>query len=204
MEEYRIIEGFETYEVSNLGNVRNINTGRILKTSVNTDGYKIVGIYNKKKKLGKKIHRLVADAFIPNLENKECVDHINGNRQDNWLVNLRWASKCENNQNKKMYIKNKLGYTGIRIERNKYRSELRHNNKYYHLGNFEKLEDAVEARLRKSEELFKEYQPNHEKDLIIQLNIKANTKRNIILKVNIEEDDIEDLEKEFQEIMNKK
>ena len=80
MENYIIIDGFENYSVSDLGNVRNNKTGRILKWSVN-DGYFFVGLRKHKIKYNQKIHRLVVQAFIPNLENKNCVDHIDNDRK---------------------------------------------------------------------------------------------------------------------------
>ena len=205
MEEYRTIKDFETYEVSNLGNVRNVKTGRIMKTNVNKDGYYRLNIRNDEV-CKFFIHRLVAQTFIQNPENKPLIDHIDGNVKNNHVSNLRWATHSENGINKKMNPKNKTGYTGVKFDKryNKYVSQISYNNKHYYLGSFDKLEDALNARLLKSEELFKEYQSKHEKELVIQLNIKANTKRNIILKVNIEDDDIEDLEKEFQAILNKK
>lgn len=84
------------YEVSNLGNVRNKKTGRILKPSTSEGGYKQVGIFNK----SKAVHRLVALAFIPNPENKGAVNHISKNTSDNRVCNLEWTTTAENNAHK--------------------------------------------------------------------------------------------------------
>lgn len=78
--------------------VRNDNTEHIKQPSTNKDiWYLIVDLYmnNKSKKVP--IHRLVAEAFIPNPENKATVDHIDGNRKNNSIDNLRWATYSENN-----------------------------------------------------------------------------------------------------------
>ena len=104
MEEiWKDIEGYEgIYQVSNLGNVRSLNyknTGetRILKTRINRCGYICVCLGRKRKDF--KVHRLVAIAFIPNPENKPCVDHINAIRTDNRVENLRWVTHEENMNN---------------------------------------------------------------------------------------------------------
>ncbi|MGL5012979.1 MAG: HNH endonuclease [Bacteroidales bacterium] len=60
--------------------------------------YRIFSLYVDGKQVSKYFHRLVAEAFIPNPENKPCVNHINGNKLDNQVINLEWATFTENNQ----------------------------------------------------------------------------------------------------------
>jgi hypothetical protein len=87
---------YERYEVSESGVVRNKENGKQLKTFVNDTGYKIVSLWinNKDKKF--RVHRLVAEAFIPNLENKPQINHIDGNKLNNYVGNLEWATNSEN------------------------------------------------------------------------------------------------------------
>jgi hypothetical protein len=94
-EEYKDISNYENYEVSNLGNVRNKKTGRILK-SYNKGGYYVVGLSDIKTKT-LQIHRLVCQAFVPNPENKPQVNHIDKNGLNNNVMNLEWNTVLENN-----------------------------------------------------------------------------------------------------------
>lgn len=101
---WKDIKGFEGhYMVSNLGRIKTLNykrkkTEKILTTTIN-NGYPFIVLWNKDKGYGKKVHRLVAEAFIPNPENKPCVDHINTIRDDNRVENLRWCNHSENLSN---------------------------------------------------------------------------------------------------------
>ena len=79
--------------------IRNKRTGKILKESLMNNGYYRVylnGVLNYK-------HRLIAKQFIPNPENLPCIDHINHQRNDNHISNLRWCSISDNNKNKSFY-----------------------------------------------------------------------------------------------------
>ena len=88
------------YEISNLGNVRRTKNGKIyyLSTEKITKGYLRVSIWENGIRNRKLVHRLVAEAFIPNPENKSQVDHINNNTSDNRAENLRWVTAKENVQ----------------------------------------------------------------------------------------------------------
>lgn len=98
MEEiWKDIEGFEgLYQVSNFGRIKRVTTGRILKGDKNNDGYLRVKLYKNNTKSNKSIHRLVAEAFIPNPENKPQVNHVNEDKTNNSLDNLEWMTAKEN------------------------------------------------------------------------------------------------------------
>ena len=92
------IKGFENYHINRNGVVYNKNTGIIKSAYVNKkNGYLYVDLYKENKSHKRPIHRLIAEAFVPNPENKPTVDHKNGNRLDNSIENLRWATYSEQN-----------------------------------------------------------------------------------------------------------
>lgn len=97
MEIWKAIYGYENYNISNKGNVKNITTGKILKPGDNGQGYKHVMLYDKNHK-GKTImiHRLVAKAFIPNPDNLPQVNHIDEDKTNNCVENLEWITSEDN------------------------------------------------------------------------------------------------------------
>lgn len=90
--------GFEKYQVSNLGRVRSFIQGfcQTLKTRNNKDGYVYVILSGNCGRKTLKVHRLVANAFIPNVYGKREVNHKNGIKSDNSVENLEWVTKSEN------------------------------------------------------------------------------------------------------------
>ena len=90
------IEGFEKYEVSNLGKVRNIKSGRMLKPHLNHNGYLKHHLYRHDKQKELFLHRILAIAFIDNPGKKPQVNHIDENKLNNDLSNLEWCTGREN------------------------------------------------------------------------------------------------------------
>lgn len=101
-EEWRDIKGFEgLYQVSNLGRVKNLNYRKSKKERVfafnkNTDGYLQVILTKEGIKKGFRVHRLVAEAFIPNPNNYLEVNHIDENKENNNVLNLEWVNHIQN------------------------------------------------------------------------------------------------------------
>ena len=90
------IPNYEGYQVSNHGRVRNKKTGKILKPYKTNRGYHTVGFWLDGKKKRLSVHRLVAQAFLPNPQKLPEVNHINGCKTDNHLCNLEWVSCSAN------------------------------------------------------------------------------------------------------------
>ena len=144
---WRSIDGFINYQVSNIGRVRNCNTGRILKGCVNIHGYSNVVLCQNGKKHNYKIHRLVAREFLDNPNNKKCVDHINHDRTDNHVWNLRWCTHSDNNRNVTKQQNTSSMYLGVSWHKlkNKWICRVRdENSKLKHLGYFENEKEAAQ------------------------------------------------------------
>ena len=95
---WKTIKQNENYSINENGEVKNNISGKILKSFINKkSGYKIIDLWrnNKCKKIA--LHRLIAEAFIPNPLHKPTVDHKDGNRLNNSIDNLRWATYQEQN-----------------------------------------------------------------------------------------------------------
>lgn len=99
---WKDIKGYEgKYQISSFGNIKSLNfnhTGKekLLVKKVNHKGYEYVTLYNNGKQFYPRIHRIVAETFIQNLDNLPQVNHIDGNKCNNNVENLEWCTNLEN------------------------------------------------------------------------------------------------------------
>lgn len=102
MEIWKDVNGYEgLYKVSNIGNILSLKFNRgkkekLLAKTLNQWGYYFVCLTKNEKKDTSSIHRLVAEAFIPNPENKNTINHKDGNKINNHVSNLEWCTISEN------------------------------------------------------------------------------------------------------------
>lgn len=104
------IKGYEDYLVTVFGNIYSFKSSKWLKPQINKFGYLHVGLYKNGNINPKAVHRLVAETFIPNPDNKPCVNHKDGIKTNNCVNNLEWATYSENHKHAfKMDLKNHKG-----------------------------------------------------------------------------------------------
>ena len=132
MEEWHVINDFPNYSVSNLGNVMNNKTNKLLKLC-NKSGYYHISLTNKNSHKTFKVHRLVALTFIENDEDKPQVNHKDKNKLNNNISNLEWVTHKENCQHKSI---------GLIYKSNKNKPILRLNKNNEMLQKYNSIEDA--------------------------------------------------------------
>ena len=89
---FKKIEGFNNYWINFNGEIFSDNLNDFLKTRLSNNGYLFVNLYQNGKQYTKKIHRLVAETFIENQNNYDTVDHLDRNKLNNNIENLRWTT----------------------------------------------------------------------------------------------------------------
>jgi hypothetical protein len=162
VERWKRIEGFENYEVSDQGRVRraepganNTYVGKVLTSSYN-QGYIETHLWKNGKLHSKKVHRLVAKAFLPNPLGLPEVNH-KGPKSDNRASQLEWRTKKGNELDKVQRGIGKQGpHVGVSFDKGRYRARITLNHKATHLGYFYTLEEALQARKQAAKNLIYE------------------------------------------------
>lgn len=129
--------------------------------SINNHGYRKIG-YNHKNYL---VHRLIAETFIPNPENKPCIDHIDRDRLNNNVSNLRWSTIKENNLNQKKNLpigQRSIDYEDVKDYNNERSKRWRDENKEHYLKlNKEKCKRFRERNPNYNKERLKKFREEH-------------------------------------------
>lgn len=152
---WKSISGYPNYEVSSFGRVRNATTGIILKQSLRQK-YPSINLCKQGMVKGFRIHQLVASEFLEKVDGSNFVDHVDGDRTNNVVSNLRYCTSSQNSANRNQ--KGTSGLKGVSKERNgKFRSRIKKDGKHFHLGTFDTKEQAHDAYKKKAVELFGEF-----------------------------------------------
>lgn len=159
---WKDISGFEgKYQISNLGRVKSLSRFRVygktasgitkeiilkLSTPKSQYGYAVLSFWVNARVKTFKVHRLVAEAFIPNPENKPQVNHIDSNRSNNHVSNLEWVTSRENTSHATIKTNKSSKYTGVdKVKYNRWRATTWENGKYKYIGQYETEEMAANA-----------------------------------------------------------
>lgn len=112
------IKNFETYAINKKGEIIDLRSKKLMKQYPNSNagGYLQLQLINEKGYLSQRVHRLVAETFIPLIEGKIQIDHIDRNRLNNNVDNLRWVDIYEQNENKGVQERNKTQRKYIYLE----------------------------------------------------------------------------------------
>ncbi len=141
------IPGYDDYYINRNGDILSKKFGkeRILKPGVTFKGYYVVSLTKNNKNKTHAVHRLVALTFIPNPDNYPCIDHIDRNKLNNCVDNLRWCNQQINMVNKSKHKNNTSGFKNICFHktRQKYQLTIERKGKYISCKHFDTIEEAV-------------------------------------------------------------
>lgn len=146
-EDWKPIINYSNFLISNFGNVKNNRLNSIKIPQIDNKGYLKVRLYKKEGSKNFRIHRLVALHFIDNPNNYNQVDHIDRNKTNNNINNLRWCSCEQNCRNTKKQLNTTSKYKGVHycIRNKKWVASTSFKKKQIHLGYYLIEEDAYNA-----------------------------------------------------------
>jgi hypothetical protein len=140
------IEGYEgQYSVSELGEVWSHKTNKYLSLADDTYGYLTVNLSGDKEQHTVKVHRIVANAFLPNPDNRPQIDHIDRNRANNNVTNLKWVTISENASNKAPRKVKLVELKNIEVKKSSFKVVIRRKGKC-HYKTFKTLDEAKAYR----------------------------------------------------------
>jgi hypothetical protein len=147
---WKEIKDFDAYLINEFGEVKSKKTNKILIGGSDRNGYKCVNLRANKKSYFRPRHRLVAIAFLPLINGKECVNHKDANKENNHFLNLEWCNYQENNTHMKMRSGKYSKLPGVSYckTRNKFSSSLKVNSKHNFLGRFDTEQEAHQAYIK--------------------------------------------------------
>ena len=142
---WKDIEGFPGYKISNLGVILGIKMKKPLKLAFDSDGYNHVSLSNESGKYTKKVHRLVAEAFLGKIPDGKSIDHIDGCKTNNCVSNLRFADAIEQALNRQSTHSSKTKEPYIYPCKKGFLVVIRRKD-FYASKTFKTLEEAKEYR----------------------------------------------------------
>lgn len=144
METWNIVIDYPNYLLSNLGNIKNNTTNKLLKPSLHKSGYLVVQLFRNGKRKVVRLHRLIAQTFLGDVDDTKYIDHLDRNKLNNVLENLRVVTPLESVLNRGIWGKSKYKGAYYNEKRKDWRSQIRVDKKLINLGYYKtELECAL-------------------------------------------------------------